>query len=276
VNRIPRLPRRRLLSAALGAAGLGVMAGVAASCTGSPENNEPPEPSSDPGPSILSDDIVDGVTVDERGFATFPVPGGDGTRRVVGAAAVLRNRTDQPMRVHVRYRLVDGAGRGWHSDELNDWQAIVSAGWAYLPAGQSVELGDVDQFTVDEAGRVARIVLAVIGEGTPAPRSVLLPAKIDTLRPRPDPKDEWDYVSFGVDNPTSGFEEPNYGLVYRSTAGHLIGGWFVDRAHWWDIDAALPENETDEYPRGASHHTLPTWLPPDVQPGSVTMYVWPQ
>jgi hypothetical protein len=276
VNHTPRLPRRRLLSAALGAAGLAVTAGVAASCTGPDEDNDPPGPSSSADPSVLRDDIVDGVAVEDRGFATFPVPGGDGTRRIVGAAAVFRNETDQPMRIHVRYRLVDGSGRGWHSKELNDWQAVVSAGWAYLPARQVLELGDVDQVGVDEAGRVARIVLHVISEGKPPSRSVLLPAKISTLRHRPTPKDEWDYVSFDVDNPTAGFDGPNYAMVYRSAEGRLIGGWFADRAQWWDIRSELPKNETDKYPRGVSRHTLPAWLPPDLQPNAVTMYVWPR
>ncbi|GGN44471.1 hypothetical protein FHR83_004512 [Actinoplanes campanulatus] len=272
MNHTPRLPRRRLLAAALGAAGLA----AAAACTGPPENNDPPGPSSSPGPAMLRDDIVDGVTIDERGFATFPVPNGDAARRIVGAAAVFRNGTDQPIRVHVRFQFVDGAGRGWRSEDLNDWQAIVNAGWAYLPAGQAVELGGILQVGAEEAGRVARIVLDVTGEGIPPPRSVLLPARIDAVQHRPTPKDEWDYVSFDVDNPTAGFEEPNYGLVYRSTDGRLIGGWFVDRAHWWDIESALPKGESDEYPRGISRHTLPTWLPPDIQPSGVTMYVWPR
>ncbi|MDI6104923.1 hypothetical protein QLQ12_40690 [Actinoplanes sp. NEAU-A12] len=271
MNHTPRPRRRRLLSAALGAACLAIFAG----CTGPPDDNDPPEPSSSPDASALRDHIVDGVAVEDRGFATFPVPGGDGTRRIVGAAAVFRNETDQPMRIHVRYRLVDGTGRGWRSEKLNDWQAIVSAGWAYLPAGQTVELGDVDQFDTEEAGRVARIVLDVIGEGKPAPRSVLLPARIESVQHRPTPKDEWDHVSFGVDNPAFGFEGPNYGMVFRSADGRLIGGWFVDRAHWGDIESALPDNETDEYPPGASRHTLPAWLPPDIAPNGVTMYVWP-
>ncbi|GLW34294.1 hypothetical protein [Actinoplanes regularis] len=57
-------------------------------------------------------------------------------------------------------------------------------------------------------------------------------------------------------------------------ASLLIGGWFVDRAHWIDIESALPKGETDTYPQGPSRHTLPTWLPADVKPQNVTMYVW--
>ncbi|MEV0901438.1 hypothetical protein [Actinoplanes sp. NPDC049802] len=266
-----QIPRRHLLTAALGAAGLVVAAG----CTGPPENDDPPEPSTSPDPALLRDDIADGVTVDERGFETFPVPEGDATRSIVGAAAVFRNETDQPVRIHVRFRFVDGAGRGWRSEELNDWQAIVNAGWAYLPARRAVELGGILQVGTEEAGRVAGIVLYVNGEGKPPPRTVLLPAQNLTLQHRPTSKDEWDHVSFDVNNPTAGFKEPNYGLAYRSADGRLIGGWFVDRTHWWDIEKALPDDESDEYRRGTSRHTLPTWLPPGIQPKSVTMYVWP-
>ena len=98
---------------------------------------------------MLSDDIADGVAVGDRRFATFPVPGGNGTSRIVGAAAAFRNTTNQPMRIHVRFRFVDPAGRGWRSEEQNDWTAIVNAGWAYLPAGQTVELGGNVTFDVD-------------------------------------------------------------------------------------------------------------------------------
>lgn len=211
--------------------------------------------------------------VDDRGFAVYPVPSGDDTRRIVGAAAVLRNTTDQPMRVHVRYRFVDESGRGWHSEERNDWTAIISAGWAYLPPGEAVELGDVLQVDADEAARIARIVLYVIGE--PTPPWPLLPARVGELSPRPTLSTEWDYVSFEVDNPGRDFREPNYVLVYRSPDGTLVGGWFVDRTYWLDIDAALPDGETDRYATGTSQHTLPVWLPPGIQPSDVTMYVWP-
>src|SRR5690606_27812167 len=127
---------------------------------------EPPDESPPPSPdeSMLSDDIVEGVVVDDRGFAIHPVPNGDSTRRIVGAAAVLRNTTDQPMRVHVRHRFVDEAGRGWPSEERNGGAEIISAGWAYLPPGQAVDLGDVLQVDADEAARIARIVLYVIGQ----------------------------------------------------------------------------------------------------------------
>jgi hypothetical protein len=222
---------------------------------------------------VLSDDIAEGVAVEDRGFATFPVPDGDATRRIVGAAAVFRNVSDQPMRIHVRYRFVDEAGRGWRSTEQRDWSAIVAAGWAYLPAGDAVELGDIRQVDADEADRVARIVLYVVGEPT-AP-SVLLPARVDELKLRQDGNDKWDFVSFTVDNPGSEFEEPNYGMVFRSAEGNLVGGWFVDRANWADLEAALPESETERYPSAASRHTLPAWLPPDARPTDVTMYVWP-
>ncbi|HLT09588.1 MAG TPA: hypothetical protein VK028_02120 [Micromonosporaceae bacterium] len=271
MDRARELPRRLILSAALGAAGMAVTAG----CFGGPETEEPPDESPTPSPdeSMLSDDIVEGVTVEDRGFAVHPAPNGDNTRRIVGAAAVLRNDTEQPMRVHVRFRFVDEAGRGWHSEERNDWAGIICDGWAYLPPGQAVDLGDMLQFDVDDAVRVARIVLYVLGQ--PAPPSPLLRARIEELTPGPPGDDEWDYVTFEVDNPGRRFEEPNYVLVYRSREGTLIGGWFVNRAHWWDIDAALPENETDHYPPGTSRHTLPTWLPPGTQPTDVTMYVWP-
>nr|MDT0656783.1 hypothetical protein [Micromonospora sp. DSM 115978] len=221
----------------------------------------------------MSDDIADGVVVEDRGFGIFPVPDGDDMRRVVGAAAVFRNSTDQPVRIHVRYRFVDDEGRGWHSEEQNDWSAVVAAGWAYLPAGSAVELGDIRQVDADQAARVARIVLSVVAE--PAEPSVLLPGRVGELRPRPTADDEWDYVSFDVDNPGDEFEEPNYGMVFRSGTGALVGGWFVDRANWADIGSALPESETDKYPRGSSRHTLPAWLPPDIRADDVTMYVWP-
>jgi hypothetical protein len=256
-----------LLSAALGAAGIAAVAG----CTGPPRREDPPASSSSPDASMLSDDIADGVAVADRGFATFPLPDGNGTHRIVGAAAVFRNTTNQPMRIHVRFRFVDTAGRGWRSEEQNDWTAILNAGWAYLPAGQTVELGGAYQVDAAQAARVARIVLYVIGERTEP--SALLPAKIDELKPRP--KDKFDYVTFDVDNPAWAFKEPNYGMVFRSTEGRLVGGWFVDRGNWWDIASALPQTETDRYPQGASRHTLPTWLPPNIQPNAVTMYVWP-
>jgi hypothetical protein len=212
------------------------------------------------------------VTVQDRGFATFPVPGSPATRTIVGAAAAFRNTTDQPIRVHVRFRFVDGAGRGWHSAEQNDWAAIINAGWAYLPPGKTLELGGDHQVVVKEAARVAGIVLSVTGE--PAKPSVLLSARIAKITHRPSPADEWDYVSFDVDNPGARCAEASYGMVFRSAQGRLIGGWFVDRANWIDIASALPKSETDTYPEGASRHTLPAWLPPDVQPNGVTMYVW--
>jgi hypothetical protein len=270
---IRRLPRRRLLAAALGAV---VTVVVAASCTRPPDDTDPPDPSPSPDASMLRDDVVDGIAVEDRGFSAFPVPGGSDTRRIIGAAAVLRNTTDRPMRVHVRYRFVDGTGRGWQSGERSDWAGIVSAGWAYLPPGQAVDLGDGGQFAADEAARVAGIVLYVNGEGKPTTKtSVLLPAKIDRLLPRPALSSEWDYVSFDVDNTWGRFSEPNYVLVFRSPDGRLIGGWFVDRGNWWDIEKSLPKGETDEYRDGTSRHTLPTVLPPGIRPEHVTMYLWP-
>ncbi len=263
-----RLSRRRLMLAALG-----VAAGAAAGCDGHRGDEDPPAPSPSPDASLLRDDIVAGVAADDRGFATFPVPGGAATRRIVGAAAAFRNTTDQPLQIHVRFRFVDDAGRGWQSAELNDWAAILNAGWAYLPAGQTVDLGGILQVDADQAARVAGIRLYVTGQ--PARPSVLLPAKIDALRPRPAADDEWDYVSFEVDNTATTFKEPNYGLVYRSPEGRLIGGWFVDRANFTGITSALPEGETDRYPQGGSKHTLPVWLPPGIQPTGVTMIVWP-
>ncbi|GIF39298.1 hypothetical protein [Actinoplanes xinjiangensis] len=266
------LPRRRLLVAVLGAA---VTVGMTASCTGPSGDTDPPGPSPSPDPSMLQDDLADGIAVEDRGFSTFPVPGGSDTGRIIGAAAVIRNTTDRPMRVHVRYRFVDATGHGWRSDELDDWAAVVSAGWAYLPPGQSVELGDGEQIDAAEAARVARIVLYVNGEGTPTTKaSVLLRAKIDKLLPRPA-GGGWDYVSFDVESSLYRFREPNYVMVFRSPDGRLIGGWFVDRAHWVDIEKSLPEGETDEYRSGTSRHTLPTLLPPGIRPGDVTMYLWP-
>ncbi|BEL03476.1 hypothetical protein Q0Z83_016670 [Actinoplanes sichuanensis] len=262
---------RRLLSAVLG---MVVTAAVVAGCT-RPPGDGPPAPSPSADSSLLQDDLVDGITVEDRGFSTFPVPGGSDTGRVISTAAVLRNTTDQPMRIHVRYRFVDSAGHGWRSAELNDWAGVVSAGWVYLPPGQSVELGDGEQIDAGEAGRVARIVLYLIGESPARERSVLLRAKIDKLLPRPAVNGGWDYVSFDVDNTWGRIKEPNYVLVFRSPEGRLIGGWFVDRAHWVDIEKSLPAGETDEYRDGTSRHTLPVLLPPDVRPADVTMYLWP-
>ncbi|WP_436519624.1 hypothetical protein [Actinoplanes sp. HUAS TT8] len=262
-----RLSRRRLMLVALGAA-----AG-AAGCSGPPGNVEPPAPSASPDPSLLRDDIADGITVEDRGFSTFQVPGLPATRRIVGAAGVFRNTTSQPMKIHVRFRFVDDAGRGWHSQESNDWAAVLNAGWGYLPPGQAVEFGDVDQVDAADADRVAGIVMYVIA--LPAAPSILLPAKIVGLKPRPTPKDEWDYVSFEVDCPLIKLEEPNFGLVYRSPEGRLIGGWFVYRANFIHLKDELPKGETDEYRQGTSRHTLPVVLPPGIQPGAVTMYLWP-
>src|SRR5690606_8586212 len=116
------------------------------------------------------------------------------------------------------------------------------------PPGRAVELGDILQVDADEAARIARIVLYVIGQ--PARPSLLLRARVGTLTPGPPGDDEWDYVSFEVDNPGFAFREPNYVIVYRSPEGKLIGGWFVDRAFWFDIETALPEDETDRYVPG--------------------------
>ncbi|GAA2700051.1 hypothetical protein [Actinoplanes palleronii] len=265
MTRDRRLSRRRLLLAALG-----ITAGVAAGCTGQPPSKEP---SPSPDASLLHDDISDGVTVQDRGFSTFAVAGGEAGRRIVGAAAVLRNTTGKPMRAHVRLRLVDGSGHGWRSAEQNDWTSVINTGWVNLPPGQSVDFGGAYQVDASQAARVAGVVLYVRGETVD--QSVLLPATIGKLTPPTTPKDEWSYVTFGVDNTGAGFKEPNYSLVFRSPEGRLIGGWFVDRATSLTITPALPEGETDEYPRGASEHTLPTWLPPGIQPKNTTMYVWP-
>ena len=260
------LSRRRLLAAVLGAAGIA----TAAACTGPSEVKDPPAQSS--GPDTLRDDIPAGITVEDRGFATFPVPDGNTARSIVGAAAVFRNTTAEPMRVHIRFRFTDKAGRGWQSAEQNDWTAIVNAGWAYLPPGKAVELGGNYQVDAAEAARVAGIKLYVTGE--PAKPSALLTAKVVEVEPRPNPTDKWDYVSFTVNNPGFDFEEPNYGMTFRSAEGRLVAGWFVDRANWVDAKAALPNNETDKYDEGSSRHTLPTWLPPGTKPNGVTMYVW--
>jgi hypothetical protein len=249
--------------------------GVVASCTRPPDDKDPPpEPSPSLDASILHDDVTDGIVVEDRGFSTYPVPGGSDTRRVVGAAGTFRNTTNRAMKIHVQYRFVDGAGRGWRSSERNDWASVFSAGWTYLPPGQVVDLGDGEQFAAEEAARVARIVLYVYGEPA-TERSVLLPATIDKLLPRPAVNAEWDYVSFDVDNNWGRFKEPNYVMVFRSPEGRLIGGWFVDRFHWVDIEKSLPEGETDEYRTGTSRHTLPVVLPPGIQASAVTMYVWP-
>jgi hypothetical protein len=265
-----------VLLSALGAAGIAA-AGVAALRAGAPWGAaDPPQRSSPPAPdpAMLSDDIADGIAVEDRGFAVFPVPDGDEARRIVGAAAVFRNTTDQPMRIHVRYRFVDDTGRGWHSKEQNDWTAVVAAGWAYLPPGRAVELGDVEQVDADQAARVARLALYVIGE--PTVPSALLPVTVGGFTRRSGAAEEWDYVSFDVDNPRPvAFDEPNYGMVFRSGDGALIGGWFVDRDNWFDIESALPAGETDRYQPGTSRHTLPAWLPPEIRPNNVTMYLWP-
>jgi hypothetical protein len=262
--------RRRLLAVVLGAV---MTVGVVASCTRPPAGDDPPRPSPSADASLLRDDVTDGIVVEERGFSTFPVPGGGDTGRVVGAAGVFRNRTDRPMKVHVEYRFVDAAGHGWRSRERDDWASVFSAGWAYLPPGAAVELGDGERFPADEAARIAGIVMYVHAE--PTTQSALLPAKIDRLYPRPALNTEWDYVSFDVDHSLGRLTAPNYVMVFRSPDGRLIGGWFVDRAHWVDIEKSLPEGETDEYRRGTSRHTLPTLLPPGIRPGDVTMYLWP-
>jgi hypothetical protein len=261
-------PRRRLLAAVLA-----MTAGVAAGCTGSPDGQDPPGPSASPDPALLRDEIAEGVTVTDRNFSTFPLLGGDTAKRIVGAAAVFRNTTDQPMRVHVRFRFVDSAGRGWYSQEQDDWTAIVNAGSAYLPPGRSVDLGGIHQVSAADAARVARVVMYVAA--TPAKQSALLPAKIVTLTPRPAPTTEFDYVTFEVDNPGFEFKEPDYAMVFRAADGRLIGGFFVDRANWIDIRKSLPEAETDRYPQGTSRHTVPTWLPAGITPAAITMYVWP-
>ncbi|HWS34084.1 MAG TPA: hypothetical protein VN408_15235 [Actinoplanes sp.] len=247
---------------------------VTAACTDSPKDIGTPVPSPSPDPAVLRDDLHTGLTIEDRGFATFPVRGGDGTRRIVGAAAVFRNNTDEPMRIHIRYRFVDVAGRGWWLAERNDWAAVVSVGLATVPPGQAVEFGDAQQFDVDQAERVAGIVLYVI-EGTVRPEpSVLLPARITALKPAATPKDEWDYVSFEVENPGNTLREPDYGMVYRSAGGRLIGGWFGSHALWSDIAKALPAGENERYPQGRSRHTMPAWLPPGIEAGRVSMHVW--
>ncbi|MEU4161457.1 hypothetical protein [Actinoplanes sp. NPDC026670] len=266
-----RPSRQRLLSAALVIA---VTLGVIAGCTKPPGDPAPPTPSPSADPSILHDDITTGIVVEDRGFSTFPVPGGSATRRIVGAAAVVRNSTNQPMKLHLQFRFVDGSGRGWRSDQRNDWASVFNAGWAYLPPGQDVELGGSEQFAAEEAARVARIVLYAYAEPVLS-RSVLLRAKIDQLLPRPAVNGGWDYVSFDVDNTWGRIREPNYVLVFRTPEGRLTGGWFVDRAHWVDIEKSLPKGETDEYRAGTSRHTLPVLLPPGVRPADVTMYLWP-
>nr|GID83432.1 hypothetical protein Ade03nite_23560 [Actinoplanes derwentensis] len=114
----------------------------------------------------------------------------------------------------------------------------------------------------------------MIGDGKPAQPSVLLPVRVDKVQPRTLPKG----VSFGVDNPGFFFSKPNYGMVFRSPEGRLIGGWFIDRTYTFGqgIESDLPEKETDEYPQGESRHTVPGWVPPGIQPSGVTMYVWPR
>ncbi|HWS36719.1 MAG TPA: hypothetical protein VN408_28770 [Actinoplanes sp.] len=176
------------------------------------------------------------------------------------------------MDIHIRYQFVDEAGRGRHSGELNDWAAIISTGWAYLPPGRAVELGDGQLFAAAEASRVERIVMRVPAQ--PTTPSVLLTAKVDGLIRRATPASGFDYVSFEVDNPGSRFEEPNYSLVFKAADGRLVGGWFIDRSHWVDIEKVLPKGETDEYPRGVSRHTLPIVLPPDAQSDRVIMHLW--
>ncbi|GAA1609361.1 hypothetical protein [Actinoplanes couchii] len=264
----PRLPRRQLF----GVAGIAAAVWAAGSC-GEPDREiDPPEPSPSRDPALLVDDIADGISVENLGSSTFPAPDGDAAHRIVGAAAVFRNLTEQPMDIHIRYQFVDEAGRGRHSEELNDWAAIISTGWAYLPPGRAVEFGDGQLFAAAEASRVARIVMRVLAQ--PATPSVLLAAKVDKLIRRATPASGFDYVSFEVDNQEFPFEEPHYSLVFKTADGGLTDGWFIDRSHWVDIGKALPEGETDRYPRGVSRHTLPVILPPDARPDHVAMHLW--
>ncbi|WP_157751153.1 hypothetical protein [Actinoplanes derwentensis] len=247
---------------------------MTSACTDPPESTVVPVPSSSLDPAVLRDDVHAGITVEDRGFATFPVRNGDAKRRIVGAAGVFRNVTDEPMRIHVRFRFVDAAGRGWRSETLNDWEAIVNIGYAILPARQTIEIGGVLQVDAESADRVAGIVMYVLEDALPPKPFVLLPARVTELKPAPASKDEWDYVSFEVDNPGLTIREPDYGMVYRSAEGRLIGGWFGSHALWSDIDTALPEGESERYRQGTSRHTMPTWLPPGIKPDRVTMYVW--
>lgn len=68
--------------------------------------------------------------------------------------------------------------------------------------------------------------------------------------------------------------ELDYGMVYRSAGGRLIGGWFASHALWSDIAKALPDGENERYPQGRSRHTMPAWLPPGIEPDRVSMHVW--
>ncbi|WP_041624961.1 hypothetical protein [Stackebrandtia nassauensis] len=56
--------------------------------------------------------------------------------------------------------------------------------------------------------------------------------------------------------------------------GATIGGWYADRAQWKDLEGQLPDGEDERYPRGDSTHTLPIWLPPDLKPAQVSLYLW--
>lgn len=263
-------PRRRVLRSAAAVSVLGVAA-VAGWRFLADSTDASPGQTTTPTDESTIDELPNGVELAAKGFALHP-PRGGSDKPLLGAGARLSNTGDDPLWITVVYPVFGASGRPV-ADADGDDVVLNTGGKALLPVRSTLDFGVLVEVSKDVKRAVRDIGVTVLlhddQEETPS-----ITGKVTKLEYQSGAKPGLDYVTFDASNEGSTVTAPDYCLVYRDTEGGIIGGWYANRLAWGSIADALPENETDEYPSGASTHTLPVWLTPDLEPAQVTLHLW--
>lgn len=271
--------RRALIASAAGVVGLAAAGTVFGTWAGPSLNLFDAEPADDASRSSdknrIADDLVDGIELLGKGFSTHPPRSGHHTP-LLGMGARLRNTTDKAVWVAATYFPVDDDGYG-----LRQGDDRASFGFGEIPIPPATEVDSVGigllEQSVLTAGDIADVVIQLHHLDFDAKYQSgahIIQASVTELDYHTGGGDGVDYVTFEADNPGAKVLKADYVAHFRGGDGATIGGWYADRAQWNDLEGQLPDGEDERYPRGDSTHTLPIWLPPDLKPAQVSLYLW--
>lgn len=209
----------------------------------------------------VADDLPDGVKLDDKGFAVY-APRGPDSDPVWGAGVRLSNAGNTDRWITVAY-LPLGSGGSAIGDEINP------GGKLPLPAGGELRVGVMELVSAKVGDAVNGLAVRVYAHDDDVEAAVI-ETKVRDL----SYDDPFDSVEFIALNDNEKVEAPDYGLLYYDARGDIIGGWHTNRLAWDSIEDALPSAESDVYPTGESDHTVPVWLPPDIDVDQVAMSLW--